>query len=302
MNIEELQSYISENIFSSLPTMNTLANKMWDIFAKLIELTLLFIVLYIAYKVLLKSYKIILNKKLSSVKVPGMDKKEISDQKRIEERRETLFSIMKDLTKYVFSVLTLILSLFVIGIDPALLATSTGVIAVVLGIAGQELIKDFINGMFNVYEGYYDVGDYIKIETLEGTVVHFGVKSTTLLTYSNEKITIPNSQITKIINYSRMDYIYLLDFPISYKENLYDVENVINKTLIPRIEKNKFVSKATYKGIQELSSSTINLRIEITCKPEERFNVKRFVTREVKIVWDENKIEIPFNQLVVHNS
>ena len=64
---------------------------------------------------------------------------------------------------------------------------------------------------------------------------------------------------------------------------------------LPAIEEGPF-----YKGVTELGESGVQLLFVAKCKEDDIYQVQRDLNREIKIMFDDNNIEIPFNQLVVH--
>lgn len=54
-----------------------------------------------------------------------------------------------------------------------------------------------------------------------------------------------------------------------------------------------------YFGFQELADSGINLRVVGRCKEEDRFRAVRHMNRELFLIFNENNVNVPFNQIVV---
>ncbi len=217
-----------------------------------------------------------------------------------ERRRKTIESLLLDLIKYITSMLFGLALLYIFGVTPNVIVASFGAVAITFGIAAKDLLNDILNGIFNIYEGYYDVGDYIEVQNYEGTVVACGIKSTTLKDASNETIIIPNSSITCIKNYTKDNIFLLLDYSISYDESLKKVELLIEETIFPILNEHLYVYSCEYMGVQNLAAHSVDLRIAVECEAIERYNVERFVNRELYLHFQKNKIEIPFNQLVIH--
>ena len=61
-------------------------------------------------------------------------------------------------------------------------------------------------------------------------------------------------------------------------------------------------SKIEILGINELGDSGITYRIVVDTKPMKHLEIKRLILREIKMTFDKNKIDIPYNQLVIHNA
>lgn len=211
---------------------------------------------------------------------------------------ETISSIIDDVIKYIVVIIGALISLPILGVDPAYVLAGGGIFAILLATTGSTLLSDFINGFFALFEGYYDVGDYIQTKDYEGTVVALGIKSTVLKTPNQNIITIPNSTIVGVINYAKLPYVQFLDVAISYNASIIDVENVINKDLLPKFDAQEMFT-VKYLGVGSLGDSSVGLKFEVTSDVDNRYPAQRFFYRECKLIFDEKSIEIPYNQLVV---
>ena len=95
----------------------------------------------------------------------------------------------------------------------------------------------------------------------------------------------------------------VLKAPISYDADLLEVEAILDEELpklmdvIPGL-----VKPPQYEGIESLGDSSVNLRIAIFVQNSKKFPALRKLTREIKLLFDRKGIEIPFNQLVLHNA
>ena len=89
----------------------------------------------------------------------------------------------------------------------------------------------------------------------------------------------------------------------SYDADIRQIEAVIKGSLEKMYENNKdlFEAVPVYYGVQRLADSCVVVRVGVNVKEENFFAAQRRLNREIKILFDENGIEIPFNQLVVHN-
>ena len=76
------------------------------------------------------------------------------------------------------------------------------------------------------------------------------------------------------------------------------------KANLDRIKKNipHIIEGPFYFGVESLAESKVVLRIYSKCDEENKYSVRRQLNREMKLIFDENNIKIPFNQIVVHQS
>lgn len=221
--------------------------------------------------------------------------------KMSDKRSETILNLLDNLIKYVMGGIGFFAVLLALGFDKTTLLAGAGAASIIIGLAAQELISDFVNGFFTVVEGYYDVGDYIVVNDHTGIVEKLGIKSTTLRTDQGEQITIPNSLIEEIINYNRGQHHLFLTIPTAYEESLERTQDVIENTLLPRVIEKSNATDAVYMGVAKLNASSVDHRIKVTCSPDDRFQVERDTYTETKRVFDELGIEIPYTKVSVIN-
>ena len=88
---------------------------------------------------------------------------------------------------------------------------------------------------------------------------------------------------------------------IPYSERIEKVEAIIADNLDKIKEKiPAIVEGPYYKGVSELGESSVNLLFLAKCKEDDIYQVQRDLNRAIKIMFDDNGISIPFNQLDVH--
>lgn len=219
-----------------------------------------------------------------------------------EKRKKTLFNLSRNIVRILIIAVSTLLILEVYGIDTTSIITSLSVIGVVVGLAFQDLIKDFIAGISIVIEGQYRVGDTVQINGFKGEVINVGLKSTKLKAYTGEIMILANHLITDVINYNLSDSLALIDIDVAYESDIEKVEKVLTN-LCERLsnELPYLKGKVELLGINSLETSSVRYRMTVLTESMKQAIVQRQMLREVKLELDKNKIEIPYNQMVVHN-
>lgn len=218
------------------------------------------------------------------------------------KRRKTLYYLFKSIIKILIMAIDALIILEIFGFDTATIIASLSVIGVVVGLAFQDLIKDFIAGITIVLEGQYRVGDVIEINSFKGEVIYLGLKSTKIKAATGEIMIIANHLITDIINYSLSDSLAIVDVDVAYETNLEKVEKVLNE-LCTRLTKELpyLKGEVTLLGINSLEASAIRYRMTVLTEPTEHFGVQRIMRKEIRKELDKHNIKMPYNQVVMHN-
>lgn len=118
-------------------------------------------------------------------------------------RVKTLQALLRSCSRYLIYFIAGTMILARLGVEPASLLTTAGILGLVVGFAAQNLVRDVITGFFILFEDLFAVGDYIRTAGVSGTVEKVGLRSTWLRDGSGELHAIPNGQITQITNCSR---------------------------------------------------------------------------------------------------
>ena len=128
-------------------------------------------------------------------------------------------------------VLLVILSTF--GFDIYPLLAGLGIGGVALALASQNVLQNYLAGLIILSEKQFHVGDYVKINDLEGFISDISWRSVTLITREGNAIIIPNSKLLEsiVINYylPKESSILKIEVGISYEENLEKVEKILKK-------------------------------------------------------------------------
>lgn len=248
---------------------------------------IIIVISFLIYNVIIKVLK-----KLFNLKSKKID----------EKRKKTLFNLIRNIIRIFIIAIATLSILEVYGIDTTSIITSLSVIGVVVGLAFQDLIKDFIAGISIVIEGQYRVGDTVQINGFKGEVINVGLKSTKLKAYTGEIMILANHLITDVINYNLSDSLALIDIDVAYESNIEKVEKVLND-LCERLsnELPYLKGKVELLGINSLEASSVRFRMTVLTESMKQAIVQRRMLREVKLELDKNKIEIPYNQMVVRN-
>lgn len=232
--------------------------------------------------------------------IKGMFKSRLN---RMDKRRsKTICSLINNILKYIILIFCFLSILEVYNISTKGIITSLGVVGLVAGLAFQDTLKDLLAGFSIIFENEYAVGDTITIGDFKGKVISLGLKTTKIQSITGDIKMISNSNITDVINHSLDDAYEFIDVPVSYNSNIEKVEKVLNNINSNLINDNKDLLDIQVLGIEKLDSSSINFRIMIKTKPMKQYDLKREVLKQIKLEFDKQKIEIPYNQVVVHNA
>ncbi|ARR49587.1 mechanosensitive ion channel family protein [Photobacterium damselae subsp. damselae] len=195
----------------------------------------------------------------------------------------------------------LLIALSQIGLDLTPILTGFGVAGVIIGFALQDTLSNFASGMMLLIYRPFDVGDFVEAGSVSGKVSHMSLVNTTIKTFDNQIIIVPNSKIwgdiIKNVTHERVRRVDMI-FGISYSDDIELTEKVLHEI----VESHESVLRSPEPTIKlhTLNSSSVDFIVRPWVKTEDYWNVYWDITREVKMRFDREGISIPFPQQDVH--
>ena len=218
-------------------------------------------------------------------------------------KSQTISSLIRSLFKYVIIIAAICGILIVFGVDVVGIIAGVGVLTLVIGLGCQSLIQDIVSGIFIVFDDYFAVGDTVIIDGFRGTITEVGLKTTKLQDFGGNIKSITNSSINTVVNMSRLRSVCNVTLSVSYNEDVERVEALIVneidklKDKIPNI-----IDGPWYKGIDNVSASSIDFLVLCFVDESNRFQVTRDLKREFYLLFKKHNIQIPYTQITVNSS
>ena len=202
--------------------------------------------------------------------------------------------------KIVFAI-GILIALSQVGLNLAPILTGFGVAGIIVGFALQDTLSNFASGMMLLIYRPFDVGDLVEAGSITGKVSHMSLVNTTIKTFSNEIIIVPNSKIwgdiIKNVTHEKVRRIDMV-FGIGYSDDIEKTERVLQDI----VESHPSVLRSPEPTIKlhTLNSSSVDFIVRPWVKTDDYWDVYWDITREVKMRFDREGISIPFPQQDVH--
>ena len=140
------------------------------------------------------------------------------------QRAQTMGSLLKSIvTGVVFAVVAMML-IASSAYNIAPLIASAGILGVALGFGAQSLVKDFLSGIFMIFEDQYGVGDVVDLGEAAGTVEAVSLRVTRLRDVNGTVWYVRNGEILRVGNMSQNWARTVLDISVAYGEDLARVQ------------------------------------------------------------------------------
>ena len=219
-------------------------------------------------------------------------------------RLQTVTDLITGLLKYVAVIIAIVWGLGIIGVNTTAVLAGVGIVGLILGFGAQSLIEDIITGAFIIFENQYSVGDIIILDDFRGIVRSIGVRTTVIEDAGGNLKVVNNSDIRNFQNRSRNNSVALVVVGVAYSTDLRKLEAMLKESL-PRLKEEHpdlYLTVPRYLGVEELADSGINLKFAADVTEENIFNGQRMLARDIKNLFDDKGVEIPFPQVVVHQT
>jgi len=188
------------------------------------------------------------------------------------------------------------------GLDTTSVAAALASCGVAIGLALQGSLSNFAGGVLILVLKPFVVGDYIIEDNKgrEGTVKEIQLFYTKLLTVDNKTVIIPNGSLanTSLTNVTAQDKRRVdLSVGISYDADLKKAKQLIEDLF--RKDEEVLQEEGITVFVDSLGDSAVVIGARCWVEKDAYWNVRWRLTEGIKLVLDENGIEIPFNQVVV---
>jgi small conductance mechanosensitive channel len=135
---------------------------------------------------------------------------------RRRQRAEALGSVLRSIVSVSIFSVAVMLVLGELGVQLAPLIASAGIAGLALGFGAQNLVKDFIAGLFMLLEDQYGVGDIVDVGEASGTVEEVGLRITTIRDARGVLWYIRNGEIVRVGNRSQGWALVVIDVPVGF--------------------------------------------------------------------------------------
>ena len=222
---------------------------------------------------------------------------------RRTQRTKAMGSLLKSIVTGVIVTMVTMMVIAELGYDVGPLIASAGILGLALGFGAQSLVKDFLAGIFMIFEDQYGVGDVIDAEFASGTVEAVSLRVTRIRDVDGTVWYVRNGEILRIGNMSQNWARTVLDIRVAYSEDLYRVQGLLKDIAHDLWDdddyKGKIIEEPEVWGVQSLDPEFVTVRVTLKTAPLEQWDVAREMRERIKARFDYEGIEMPLPQRVV---
>ena len=209
---------------------------------------------------------------------------------RRHQRAHALGSILRNAASVTIFAIAVAIGLGDLGVNLAPVLASAGVVGIAVGFGAQNLVRDFLAGIFMLLEDQYGVGDVINIGDATGTVEAVSLRTTRLRDVNGVVWHLRNGSLEKVGNESQGWARAVVDVPVPPTLDIPDTRQVMEQSAGTMWRERRWrklmLEKPEVWGVQDISDSQVVMRVAAKTLPLRQWEVARELRERVKSALD----------------
>jgi small-conductance mechanosensitive channel len=205
---------------------------------------------------------------------------------RRAQRAATLGSVLKSAVSITVFSVAVLLVLGELQINLAPFIAGTTIVGVALGFGAQNIVKDFLAGIFMLLEDQYGVGDVIDFQLASGTVEAVGLRSTRLRDVNGTVWYVRNGEVLRVGNKSQGFAQVVLDIPLDAWADVDRASEAMRSVSGEMAEDDDwssvFLSKPEVQGVESMTREETVIRLVAKVRPLEQWRTARELRRRIR--------------------
>jgi small-conductance mechanosensitive channel len=205
---------------------------------------------------------------------------------RRTQRAATVASVLRSFVSFTIFVLAALMILGELDVNLLPLVAGTSIVGVALGFGAQNIVKDFLAGMFMMLEDQYGVGDEIDFEQASGTVEAVGLRTTRLRDINGTVWYVRNGEVVRVGNKSQGYAQVVLDVPIAASVDI-DAASAALREVADEMQAEDewasvFIGEPDVQGVESITRYETVLRLVVRVRPLEQWRTARELRRRIR--------------------
>ncbi len=221
----------------------------------------------------------------------------VPDPARAHARMEALQNVLGSVVSTIIWVIAVLVALGELGINLAPLIAGAGIAGVALGFGAQQMVRDYLAGLFIVSEDQFGPGDTIDLQDVSGTVESVSLRSTKLRDVDGVLWTVANGEILKVGNANKGWSRAKLDVVVAYGSDLRRAMDVIQAAAdaVRRDEdwRADFIDPPEMWGVQQVAPDGVTIRLVVKVRPGRQYALTRELQLNIKEALEAEGIDAP---------
>jgi moderate conductance mechanosensitive channel len=224
----------------------------------------------------------------------------LADDPRRSARSSSISTVLGSTVSVTIWVVALLIILGELGINLAPLIAGAGIAGVAIGFGAQNLVKDCVSGLFMLIEDQYGIGDSVDLGVATGSVERTTLRTTVLRGQDGTVWHVPNGEIRRVGNRSKLWSVAVLDVVVAYHADLESARQVLADTATELCESDEFAGDVLEApqilGLESVAADGLTLRLLVKTGPGAQFRLQRALREAVKLALDREGVQVPADE------
>jgi moderate conductance mechanosensitive channel len=216
---------------------------------------------------------------------------------RRAQRARTIGSVLRSLSSAVVLVIAAVMVLAEFGVALGPILASAGIVGVAVGFGAQNLVRDFLSGMFMLLEDQYGVGDIVDLGEASGVVEAVGLRVTVLRDLGGTVWYVRNGEILRVGNMSQGYAVAVVDLPVGHSADTADASSLAGQVAVKRVGEKDLsdvvLEEPQVLGVERVGPEGATLRLTVKVKPGQQFAVQRALNAAITDAFDDAGVPRP---------
>jgi len=209
---------------------------------------------------------------------------------RRAQRARTIGSVLRSASSVLVGVIAFVMILAEFGVALGPILASAGIVGIALGFGAQNLVRDFLSGMFMLLEDQYGVGDIVDLGSANGTVEAVGLRITTVRDGNGTVWYVRNGEILRVGNKSQGFAVAVADLPLAHTADITQATEIAQRVAAevaedPEVAEH-LIEAPEVVGIEKLGPEGVTFRVQARTRPGQQFGVQRALITALSEAFD----------------
>ena len=198
---------------------------------------------------------------------------------RRAQRARTIGSVLRSASSFIVSAIAVVMILAEFGVALGPILASAGIVGIALGFGAQNLVRDFLSGMFMLLEDQYGVGDIVDLGSANGTVEAVGLRITTVRDGNGTVWYVRNGEILRVGNKSQGYAVAVADLLLAHNADIAQATEIAARVAAvavadPEVAEH-VIEEPEVVGIEKVGPEGVTFRVTARTAPGQQFGVQR---------------------------
>jgi small-conductance mechanosensitive channel len=217
---------------------------------------------------------------------------------RRAQRAQTIGSVFKSIVSAIVFGLAFMMILSELGVNLAPVLASAGILGVAIGFGAQNLVKDFLSGVFMMLEDQYGVGDVVDVGEATGTVEAVGLRITTMRDVNGTVWYVRNGEILRVGNSSQGFAVAVVYVPIGSGADVGQAVDILGRVATKAADTEPVAADVLEPpevlGVERVSAAEgITMRLTVKVRPGRQWAVQRNLRAKIMEAFEDAGIQGP---------